>query len=206
VATQSLVLLGCGVAEANHAPSLVVLMHALWSIGLILYGIFIAHAFYLIFYVGVQSDDLTPALWIVMGAAAISANSGAMLAKTSSILAVMGPTAPLIVSTSFALWAWGTWCVPLLVILGIWKHGIRRAPLRYDIGLWSIVFPLGMHVVATRHLAAASDLLPLASASSWVAWLALAAWVATASGLTIACFKSIRGFHRPRIQAQQASL
>ena len=32
----------------------------------------------------------------------------------------------------------------MLVILGIWRHLIRRFPLRYDPLYWGAVFPLGM--------------------------------------------------------------
>ena len=36
----------------------------------------------------------------------------------------------------------------MLLILGIWRHVIRRFPLRYDPLYWGAVFPLGMPYVA----------------------------------------------------------
>jgi hypothetical protein len=32
----------------------------------------------------------------------------------------------------------------MLIELAVWRHLIRRVPLPYDPGLWSMVFPLGM--------------------------------------------------------------
>ena len=55
---------------------------------------------------------------------------------------------------SVVLWAFGTWLIPLLLALGAWRHLLRRVPLAYEPGLWSIVFPVGMYGVASRELGA----------------------------------------------------
>jgi anaerobic selenocysteine-containing dehydrogenase len=39
--------------------------------------------------------------------------------------------------------------VPMLIILGIWRHIYRRFPLRYDPLYWGAVFPLGMYTACT---------------------------------------------------------
>ena len=49
----------------------------------------------------------------------------------------------------FTLWAFGTWWIPLLIVLGLWRHVRRHWPLSYEPTLWSVVFPLGMYSVAT---------------------------------------------------------
>ena len=66
------------------APSVFVLLHLLWGVGLGLYGIFIALFAYRIFFFDVEPDDVTPLLWVVMGAAAISTNAGSTLILTES--------------------------------------------------------------------------------------------------------------------------
>ena len=78
VGTQSLVILGTVAAPlcGELADTVFVLIHALWGIGLALYGIFIALFAARIFYRAVTPGDLTPMLWVVMGAAAISTNAG----------------------------------------------------------------------------------------------------------------------------------
>jgi tellurite resistance protein TehA-like permease len=52
-------------------------------------------------------------------------------------------------------WATGTWWIPLLVIVGFWRHVVERVPITYDPQYWSLVFPLGMYTVATSTFAIA---------------------------------------------------
>jgi tellurite resistance protein TehA-like permease len=92
------------------------------------------------------------------------------------------------------MWAWGTWWIPLLVLFGIWKHGVCRVPLSYTPMLWSLVFPLGMYALASLRLSLASDFPPLRSVSLTMVWVALGAWAATAMGLTLASWRSWRTF------------
>ncbi|MGB8486535.1 MAG: tellurite resistance/C4-dicarboxylate transporter family protein [Xanthobacteraceae bacterium] len=86
VATQSLVVLGTMIAPtlAGFSHATFVLIHVLWGVGLGLYGIFIALFAHRIFFADVEPDDVTPLLWVVMGAAAISANAGSTLILTDS--------------------------------------------------------------------------------------------------------------------------
>jgi tellurite resistance protein TehA-like permease len=68
-------------------------------------------------------------------------------------------------------------------MLGVWRHVHRRYPLTYDHGYWGAVFPLGMYAVCTLKLAREFDLPFLAPVGEVFAWVALAAWAATAAGL-----------------------
>jgi tellurite resistance protein TehA-like permease len=80
-------------------------------------------------------------------------------------------------------WATATWWLPLLVMLGVWRHGIKRYPLTYDHGYWGAVFPLGMYSFCTMRLAREFGLPFLVPLADVFAWVALAAWAATAFGL-----------------------
>jgi tellurite resistance protein TehA-like permease len=106
---------------------------------------------------------------------------------------------PFVDGVSFTLWAWGTWWIPLLVMFGIWKHGVRRIPLSYTPMLWSIVFPLGMYAVATGRLSLADDYPPLQVLSHLTAWVALGAWIATTASLIVASARSFREFARSNL-------
>ena len=92
---------------------------------------------------------------------------------------------PFIDGVTLIMWAWATWWIPLLVLFGFWKHGVRRAPITYTPMLWSLVFPLGMYALASLRLSLATDFAPLRTISQGMIWVALLAWALTASGLVL---------------------
>jgi tellurite resistance protein TehA-like permease len=198
VGTQSLVVLGALVAPGlgDLGGSVFVLIHMLWGVGLGLYGIFIALFAYRLFFFDVGPDDITPLLWVVMGAAAISTNAGSVLIATDSGMPFLNAMRPFIDGVTLTMWAWATWWMPLLLFLGVWKHGVRRVPLTYTPMLWSLVFPLGMYGLASLRLSLAADFPPLSAISGVMVWVALAAWAATAAGLVAASWLSFRDFKR----------
>jgi tellurite resistance protein TehA-like permease len=201
VGTESLVILGTAVAPSigNFGATVFVLIHMLWGIGLGLYGIFIALFAHRIFFFDVEPDDITPLLWVVMGAAAISTNAGSTLILTESGMPFLQSMRSFIDGVTLIMWAWATWWIPLLLLFGIWKHGICRVPLSYTPMLWSLVFPLGMYALASQRLSLAADFAPLQSISQAMVWIALAVWAATAAGLGVASWRSFREYSRSSI-------
>ncbi len=194
VGTESLVILGALLAPAqgDMAPLLFVLLHMLWGVGLGLYGIFITLFAYRIFFFNVESEDITPLLWVVMGAAAISTNAGSVLIMSDSGVPFLHSMRPFIDGVTLIMWAWGTWWIPLLILFGLWKHGVRRAPLVYTPMLWSLVFPLGMYALASLRLSLVAEIPALKVIAETMVWIALAAWVATAGGLVVGIWRSLR--------------
>ena len=185
VGTESLVILGSQIAPllGEHAPAMFVLIHMLWGVGLGLYAIFIALFAHRIFFFEVKPDDLSPLLWIVMGAAAISTNAGSILILEKSGLPFLDSIRPFIDGVTLLMWAWAAWLIPLLLMFDIWKHGVRREPIVYSPMLWSLVFPLGMFALASARLSLASDFTLLRDVSYVMVWIALIAWIAAAIGL-----------------------
>ena len=98
---------------------------------------------------------------------------------------VVHATAGFVNGFTFALWSFGTWWVPLLVILGLWRHVRRHWPLRYEPTWWSVVFPLGMYAVASRTLGDAAGLPIVAAIGGVQTWVALATWLAAVAVLLI---------------------
>jgi tellurite resistance protein TehA-like permease len=129
-----------------------------------------------------------------MGAAAISTNAGSTLILSDSGLDFLHSMRPFIDGVTLILWAWATWWIPLLTLLGVWKHGVCRIPITYTPTLWSLVFPLGMYALASLRLSLAGDFPPLAALSHAMVWVALAAWMATAAGLLVSSWRGYRGF------------
>jgi tellurite resistance protein TehA-like permease len=206
VGTQSLVILGAtvGATLGHFRPGVFVLIHLLWGLGLALYGIYIAIFCYRIFFSDIRPDDVTPSLWVVMGAAAISTNAGSVLVLTDSGISFLQSMRPFIEGVTPLIWAWGTWWIPLLALLGIWKHVVCRVPLTYTPTLWSLVFPLGMYAEASLRLSLAEDFPPLRSVSEAMLWVALVAWAITASALAAASWFSFRDHARRAILDGQA--
>ncbi len=194
VGTQSLIVLGTRIAPqtGDAAPTVFVLLHMLWGIGLGLYAIFVTLFIYRIAFFDFAPDDITPLLWVVMGAAAISTNAGSVLILSDAGLPFLRTMRPFIDGVTLLIWAWGTWWIPLLVLLGIWKHGICRVPLAYSPLLWSLVFPLGMYSLATQRLSLAADFAPLRTLSHGMLWIAVIAWAVTLAGLVVASWRSLR--------------
>jgi tellurite resistance protein TehA-like permease len=198
VGTESLVILGTIVAPGmgGFSSAVFVLIHMLWGVGLGLYGIFVTLFAYRIFFFDVEPDDITPLLWVVMGAAAIAANAGSTLILTESGMSFLHSMRPFIDGVTLIMWAWATWWIPLLLLFGIWKHGICRVPLTYTPMFWSLVFPLGMYALASLRLSLATDFPPLRSISHAMVWVALAAWAATGLGFAFASWRSFLEFTR----------
>jgi tellurite resistance protein TehA-like permease len=144
----------------------------------------------------VKPSDVAPPLWIVMGAAAISANAGSALAADGAATPFLRSMQPFVDGVTLGMWAWATWWVPLLILLGVWKHVIRRVPIAYTPMLWSIVFPVGMYGVASFRFSHVASVPAMESWSWAVAWIALAAWGATAIALVVSSFCSVREFVR----------
>ena len=185
VATESLVILGVVLAPrfGSLEDLTLVTVYALWGVGIVLYGIFITLFTHRIFFLRVEPDETGPLFWVVMGAAAISTNAGSTLIANPPELPFLRAMRPFVDGTTLILWAWGTWWIPLLVILGVWRHVVRRYPLRYHPAYWNLVFPLGMYSVATYRLSLAADYTPLQTVSRVMIWVGFAAWAATMLGL-----------------------
>jgi tellurite resistance protein TehA-like permease len=196
VGTQSLVVLGTQIAPAlgAAAPLFFVLLHMLWGIGLALYGIFITLFSHRIFFFDIEPDDITPLLWVVMGAAAISTNAGSTLILTDSGVRFLISMRGFIDGVTLIMWAWATWWIPLLLLFGIWKHVVCKVPIRYTPMFWSLVFPLGMYALASLRLSLAADVSALRMMSATMVWVALAAWAVTAVGLITSSWRSYRDF------------
>lgn len=186
VGTQSLVLLGIKVVP--HLTSgldafMMLGLYMLWLLGLILYGIFVTLFSYRVFFLEMGLDDYTPQMWVIMGASAISANASSGLDLADPVITVLSEVHPFVDSMALLTWAWATWWIPLLVVIGVWRHWIHKVPLAYDPRQWSIVFPLGMYTVATYQLSLAAEFEPLHQISHVMVWVAVAVWVSLIIGL-----------------------
>jgi len=185
VGTQSLVLLGLKIVPqfGDYAAFMMLGIYMLWWLGLILYGIFVTLFCYRIFFLSMSLEDYTPLMWVIMGAAAISANASSTLDMSDPVIHVLSEMHPVVDGVALLTWTLATWWIPLLIVISIWKHFVRHAPLRYDPRQWSIVFPLGMYTVATYQLSLAAEFEPMHQISHVMIWVAVTVWALVMIGL-----------------------
>ncbi|MBB2967958.1 tellurite resistance/C4-dicarboxylate transporter family protein [Leifsonia aquatica] len=147
-----------------------------WGVGVVLY--FLLAGLLTARFLGTRRGPGTvaPTAWVVMGATAISALAAARIVQSGELPVV----APFVLGAGLVLWAFGTWCVPFLIVLGVVRYLVRREPIRYETGLWSVVFPLGMYATATLALATALGSPLLSGIGTAVLWIAALAWIAVA--------------------------
>jgi tellurite resistance protein TehA-like permease len=185
VAAQSVCVLGAQLSAGFDAwrPQVLLFCLAMWLGGGMLYIWIISLIFYRYTFFTLSPSDLAPPYWINMGAVAISTLAGTMLIAAADGSAVLGSMLPFIKGFTLLFWSTATWWIPMLVILGIWRHIYRRFPLRYDPLYWGAVFPLGMYTACTYRLSQVIDAPFLAAIPRAFIFVALAAWGLTMLGL-----------------------
>jgi tellurite resistance protein TehA-like permease len=183
VSTQSLALSASALVPLWPSQSglLAPFATGLWSVGLVLYLLLVSLILLRWLTVAMTPQTLGPPYWILMGATAITVLAGAKILGLPGTLPSVRATAGFVEGFSYALWAFGTWWIPLLVILGFWRHVRHHWPLTYEPTLWSVVFPLGMYSVATLSFGKGARLTFTEPLSRFMLWVAVAAWLLVAA-------------------------
>ena len=190
VATQSVSVLGTLLASyfpTRHSEILFFTL-CMFFIGCMLYLLLITLIFYRFTFLDLTSERLTPPYWINMGAVAITTLAGARLMQAASEFRVIADILPFLKGFTLFFWSAGSWWIPLLFVLGIWRHVYMQYPLRYDPQYWGLVFPLGMYTVCTIQLSRALDFEPLMLIPRFFVYIAFVAWLAAFAGMIYSFF------------------
>lgn len=189
VGAQSVAVAVTSLAPPLPASLAAALAVGCWAVGVILYLLVAGLVVAVLLAVPVRPAALTPAYWVFMGATAISVLAGAQILRLPPV-PLLAAVRPVVAGLSVVLWAFGTWLIPLLLVLGVWRHAVRRVPLAYEPGWWSIAFPVGMYGVACHELGTALRVPWLVTLGRAQAWAALTVWALVFLAMSVALMRA----------------
>lgn len=185
VATQSVAVLTALLAARVGQPwklEMNFFALSMWLWGGMLYIWMMSLIFYRYTFFRFLPDDLSPPYWINMGAMAISTLAGSLLIVNADQAPFLLSLLPFLKGFTVFYWATGTWWIPMLLVLGLWRHVYTRFPLKYDPLYWGAVFPLGMYAASTHELMLAMDFAFLKALPVVFLGVALLTWAAAFLG------------------------
>ena len=150
VSTQSIVVLGSLLADPAQHPAGVLGMVMLFLLGCALYFMVMPVILYRLFFKQLTPTALNATFWIIAGAMAITCLAGNKLAPLLAASPELVELLPMVKAFSAVAWALATLWLPCLLLLGVWRHVIKKHRFAYGVEYWSMVFPLGMYTVCTQ--------------------------------------------------------
>ncbi|MCC7352030.1 MAG: tellurite resistance/C4-dicarboxylate transporter family protein [Phycisphaerales bacterium] len=200
VATQAIAVLSALLASRLPQPDRLhvnFLALSMWLWGGMMYIWMISLIFYRYAFFRFSPNDLSPPYWINMGAMAISTLAGARLIENAADAWFLESLRPFIKGFTIFYWATGTWWIPMLLILAVWRHVYKRFPLYYDPLYWGAVFPLGMYTVSTLEMDRSMRLDFMYVLPRVFIYVAVGAWMLTFYGMLRSIFRVFRSKPAP---------
>ncbi len=191
VSTQSVAVLGALLLGRHPDDLLAFVVIAMFTLGLVIYVIVMTMVFLRWTFDPLDPTEASPPAWIAAGAVAISVLAGSNILLVADSSSRIQRLEPFIEGMTMLAWATATFWFPLMVAIGVWRHLVRRVPLRYHPSYWALVFPIGMYGAATFRMRAAIDLDHLAWLPEVTLVAAMVAWTATFVGLVHALISGL---------------
>jgi tellurite resistance protein TehA-like permease len=192
VSTESIAVLGALLLGRDPSDFLAFVCLAAFTLGLVLYLIVMTMVFLRWTFQPLEPEEADPPAWIAAGAVAITVLAGSNLLFARAVSPRIERLAPFIESVVVLAWATATFWFPLMIAIGVWRHLVRRVPLRYTPAFWAMVFPLGMYGAATFRMRDAIGLDSLGWLPDVAFAIALTAWTLTFAGLLYTLVAGLR--------------
>ncbi|WP_237562784.1 tellurite resistance/C4-dicarboxylate transporter family protein [Bacillus dakarensis] len=162
------------------------------TISLILSAFLVNILLLILTFLKLEFAALTPPYWINMGAVAITTLAGSTLILHAKNWSLLIEITPFLKGFTLFFWITGTWWIPLLFILMIWRYLYNGYPLSYEPQLWGMVFPLAMYTTSTYQLSVALDVPMLAAIPRIMVYISILAWITVSVSLLRHLFKSLK--------------
>lgn len=181
VSTQGIAILGVQLIGHLAIPIALHLFITLaaFFLGLFFYLLLISLVFFRLAFDPLSAKEFTPPYWVMMGAAAISALSGAILVLTIPKYPFFSDLVPVVKGLTLMLWVVASWWIPLLAVVEIWRYFYKKFPLRYTAANWDTAFTLGMYTVCTFQLSNALHSYFLSAIYNVFIFISLLVWLIT---------------------------
>jgi tellurite resistance protein TehA-like permease len=185
VSTQSVAVLAAQLSPIHSWMYIFSLVF--YMIGWLTYVLVMSLINYRLLFMKLNTNDLTGPYWINMGATAITTLAGVLIflnGNASGFVSQSDILRQFLLGSALLMWAYGSWWIPWLLIVGILKYTKgRESLLNYDPLFWGGVFPMGMYTVSTYFLAKASGFKAFLVIPELFIYIAIAAWLYEFIGL-----------------------
>lgn len=183
VSAESIAALGALILAHRGGELLAFVCLAAFLVGFVVYLIVMTMVFLRWTFEPLDPTEASPPAWIAAGAVAITVLAGSNLVSTADATELLARTAPALEVFVILAWATATFWFPVMIAIGVWRHIVRRFPLRYHPSYWAMVFPLGMYAASTFKMLEVIDLDGLAWLPQVTLVLAGIAWSVTFAGM-----------------------
>jgi tellurite resistance protein TehA-like permease len=183
VSVESIAVTGALLLTRDRSDLLAFTCVALFTLGLVLYIIVMTMVFLRWTFQPLEPTEADPPAWIAAGAVAITVLAGSTILAARDVSPRIDRLVPFIEGVVVLAWATATFWFPLMIAIGVWRHLVRRLPLRYHPSYWALVFPLGMYGAATFRMRTVIDLDALGWLPKVTLVVALLAWAAAFVGM-----------------------
>lgn len=192
VSTQSLsILSGLLVNGYPSHQNLLFFSLLMLFLGCLLDLMIIPLIFYRLMFLPMEPEEFLPTDWIIMGADAITTLAGASLVAQMRHLGVWRHQVMVVEGLTLFFWITASWWIPLLGLLFLWKHVVRRIRIVYKPLYWGMVFPLGMYAACSAHAGKIFEIDFMITISTIFVLIALVSWGFSIWGMIRAAARAV---------------